>query len=67
MDKKEFSAKKLSEETGIGLSGVYRFMNGDMPQARTLKALCRVLDVSADYLLDLRNSPEYPLETPARK
>lgn len=63
--KKELEAKnlnlnKLAKATGINQSGTSRYKNGGMPTTDVLIKICKYLNVSADYLLDLNEEAPPP-------
>ena len=46
---------KLAEEAGVCFTTVYCWLRGErVPSGSLIPQLCRVLDVSADWLLGLR-------------
>ncbi|NBI19240.1 XRE family transcriptional regulator [Neglecta sp. X4] len=46
------SHRRIAEEAGVSLNTMHYYMNkGGMPGADKLAALCRALNVSADWLL----------------
>ena len=48
------SHRRIAEEAGVSLNTMHYYMNkGGMPGADKLAALCRALNVSADWLLGL--------------
>lgn len=47
--------KKAASDTGIGYSTMLAYIKGDRnPTMHNIVALCRYLDVSADWLMGLR-------------
>ena len=51
---KSMTQEELARKALISKSTVYMYINcGVLPTADNLKAVCEVLDVSADYLLGL--------------
>ena len=50
------SHRQIAEEAGVSLNTMHYYMNkGGMPGADKLAALCRALEVSADWLLGLES------------
>lgn len=50
------SHRRIAEEAGVSLNTMHYYMNkGGMPGADKLAALCRALNVSADWLLGLES------------
>lgn len=48
----KMTIKELSMKTGVSQSAICRYINdGVIPNVRCLAAICKGLDVSADYLL----------------
>ena len=53
LKERNLTLNKLAKETGIAQSPTSRWKNGTMPNAETLIKICKYLNISADYLLDL--------------
>lgn len=60
LKERNLTLNKLAKETGIAQSPTSRWKNGTMPNAETLIKICKYLHVSADYLLDLDETPPPP-------
>lgn len=54
---------KLSKICEFPQSSTTRYKNGTLPTADVLRKICKYLNVSADYLLDLEDSPPPPVLT----
>lgn len=54
---------QLAKGANIAQTGTSRWKNGTMPSAENLIKICKYLNVSADYLLDLEDSPPPPVLT----
>lgn len=50
----------LAKETGIAQPTTNKWKNGGMPNTAALIKICKYLNVSADYLLDLDDTPPPP-------
>lgn len=50
----------LARETGIAQPTTNKWKNGGMPNTAALIKICKYLNVSADYLLDLDDTPPPP-------
>lgn len=57
LKQKGLTLNKLAKGCEIAQSPTSRWKNGTMPNAETLIKICKYLDVSADYLLDLDETP----------
>ena len=57
LKKKNTNLNQLAKATGINQSATSRYKNGSMPTTEILIKICKYLDVSADYLLDLDDTP----------
>ncbi len=57
LKEKNLTLNKLAKEIGIAQSPTSRWKKGIMPNADTLIKICKYLNVSADYLLDLDETP----------
>lgn len=51
------SQNAIAEEAGLGQGTLSNIAKGHEPTAHTLRKLCRVLGVSADWLLNLKQNP----------
>ena len=54
---------QLAKKVGISQESTVRWKNGSMPRTDALVKICKYLNVSADYLLDLEDSPPPPVLT----
>ena len=54
-----FSQHKLAKAVGLSRNSIQKFEAGTLPRGDNLMALCRVLGVSADWLLGM-DEPAYP-------
>lgn len=54
---------QLAKATGINQSATSRYKSGGMPNTDALIKICKYLNVSADYLLDLDEGPPPPVLT----
>ena len=54
-----FSQHKLAKAVGLSRNSIQKFEAGTLPRGDNLMALCRVLGVSADWLLGM-DEPTYP-------
>ena len=53
LNEKHLTLNKLSKAIGISQSATSNWKTGRMPQIDVLEKICRYLNISADYLLDL--------------
>lgn len=53
LEKRNLNLNQLSKETGIAQPTTSRWKHGGLPGADALIKICKYLNVSADYLLDL--------------
>lgn len=60
VQKKNINMNTLAKETGIAQPTTNSWKNGGLPSATALVKICRYLKVSADYLLDLDDTPPPP-------
>lgn len=60
LEKRKMSINQLTKKIEITQSGTTRWKNGGMPNIEALIKICRYLNVSADYLLDLDDAPPPP-------
>ena len=67
LKQKGLTLNKLAKGCEIAQSPTSRWKNGTMPNAETLIKICKYLDVSADYLLDLDETPPPPILTDQEK
>lgn len=58
LKEKNLTLNKLAKGIGIAQSPTSRWKKGTLPSVDALMKICKYLDVSADYLLDLE--PEAP-------
>ena len=58
LKQKNLTLNKLAKGTGIAQSPTSRWKNGTIPNGETIIKICKFLEVSSDYLLDL--NPEAP-------
>jgi transcriptional regulator with XRE-family HTH domain len=60
--------KWLSHKSGIGVSTVYSILNGhQLPSLDKLRQLCKVLNLSVDWLLDIESDSFYLRPDPGRE
>lgn len=57
LKEKHLTLNKLAKGAGFAQSPTTRWKAGTMPNAETLVKICKYLNVSADYLLDLDETP----------
>lgn len=60
LKEKNITMNKLSKEIGYSQSAISNWKKGRMPQINVLQKVCKYLNVSADYLLDLDDTPPPP-------
>lgn len=58
LNERNITMNQLAKGSGIAQTATTRYKNGGLPSAEALIKICKYLDVSADYLLDLE--PEAP-------
>lgn len=63
INQKGITMNKLAKEAGFSQASTDRWKKGSMPQVEALIKLCKYFNVSADYLLDLEDSPPPPVLT----
>lgn len=63
LQKRHMNLNQLAKETGIAQPTTSRWKNGGLPGADALIKICKYLNVSADYLLDLDETPPPPTLT----
>ena len=61
--KRKINLNQLAKGAGIPQSGTSRWKKGTMPSCEALIKICQYLNVSADYLLDLDETPPPPTLT----
>lgn len=55
--RKKYSQEKVSELLNIARSNISKYENGNLePTLQTLRELCKLYEVSADYLLEIEKS-----------
>lgn len=54
---KNISMNRLAKNAGFSQTSTDRWKKGGLPSADALIKICKYLDVSADYLLDLDETP----------
>lgn len=57
LERKGITLNKLAKSTGIAQSATDRWKHGSIPNADVLIKICKYLNVSADYLLELEPKP----------
>lgn len=65
--KRKINLNQLAKGAGIPQSGTSRWKKGTMPSCEALIKICQYLNVSADYLLDLDETPPPPALTDEEK
>lgn len=63
LQQKEISLNKLAKDLQIAQSPTSRWKNGTLPNLSTFQKICKYLNVSADYLLDLDDGAPPPVLT----
>lgn len=63
LEKRNVSLNQLAKGCGINQSGTSRYKNGGLPTIEGLIKICKYLNVSADYLLDLNEEAPPPVLT----
>ena len=63
LQQKEISLNRLAKDLQIAQSPTSRWKNGTLPSLSTFQKICKYLNVSADYLLDLNNGAPPPILT----
>lgn len=58
--KRKINLNTLAKGAGINQSSTSRWKNGTMPSCEALVKICKYLNVSADYLLNLDDTPPPP-------
>ena len=63
MESKNMKQYELAEKTYITQTTISRYITGERtPDAINLKAICEALDVSADWLLEIRGNQQEELK-----
>ena len=63
MESKNMKQYELAEKTYITQTTISRYITGERtPDAINLKAICEALDVSADWLLEIRENQQEELK-----
>lgn len=57
LKQKDLNLNKLAKGSGIAQSQTSKWKKGYIPGSEILIKICKYLDVSADYLLDLNETP----------
>ena len=57
---RNLTMNKLAKNAGFSQTGTDRWKKGSMPSCEALVKICKYLNVSADYLLDLDDTPPPP-------
>lgn len=65
--KRKINLNQLAKGAGIPQSGTSRWKKGTMPSCEALIKICQYLNISADYLLDLDETPPPPALTDEEK
>ena len=65
--KRKINLNQLAKGAGIPQSGTSRWKKGTMPSCEALIKICQYLNISADYLLDLDETPPPPTLTDEEK
>lgn len=60
LKERNMTMNKLSKEIGYSQSAISNWKKGRMPQIDIFQKVCKCLNVSADYLLDLDDTPPPP-------
>lgn len=60
LKERNLTMNKLSKEIGYSQSATSNWKKGRMPQIDVFQKVCKYLNVSADYLLDLDDTPPPP-------
>lgn len=63
LKQKNLTLNKLAKGTGLAQSPTSRWKNGTIPNGETIIKICKYLNVSADYLLDLDTGAPPPILT----
>lgn len=62
LKEKNLTLNKMSKATGIAQSPTSRWKKGSLPSVDALIKICKYLNVSADYLLELEPPPDITSE-----
>lgn len=57
LDRRDLTLNKLAKGAGIAQSATDRWKHGSVPNAEALIKICKYLNVSSDYLLELEPDP----------
>lgn len=60
LEKRDLNLNKLAKACGFNQSATSRYKTGAMPNTEVLVKICKYLNVSADYLLDLEEEAPPP-------
>lgn len=60
LKRKNLTMNKLAKEAGFAQANTDRWKKGSMPNTEALIKICKYLNVSADYLLDLNDEAPPP-------
>lgn len=63
VDENNLTMNKLAKNAGFSQANTDRWKKGSMPSSEALIKICKYLNVSADYLLDLDETPPPPTLT----
>ena len=60
MKERKMTRQDLADKTGLSIDTIYRYLNDKKPIHKydTLKAVCKALDVSADFLLGINDDSD---------
>lgn len=61
LEKRDLNLNKLAKACGFNQSATSRYKTGAMPNTEVLVKICKYLNVSADYLLDLDEEAPPPM------
>lgn len=60
LEQKNLTMNRLAKNAGVSQASTDRWKKGSLPNAEALTKICKYLNVSADYLLDLENESPPP-------
>lgn len=60
VNERQITMNKLSKDAGFSQASTDRWKNGSLPSIEALIKICKYLNVSADYLLDLEDESPPP-------
>lgn len=63
IQEKNITMNRLAKNAGFSQTSTDRWKKGSMPNTDALIKICKYLNVSADYLLDLNETPPPPILT----